>query len=425
MATAILGMQWGDEGKGKITHLLAKESDMVVRFNGGANAGHTVIDRGKKFGIHLLPAGVFYPASTSVLAAGMVIDLEVLREEYETITRHLGEKPEILISEHAHLVLPYHKLLEDLEGSVKRIGTTRRGIGPAYRDRAARIGIRAGDLLSPKQLRDRLAQRIELLKRMWPSSPQFDSISAIELSDRLLELAQPFLSSICDTALPIKEALQYDRRILFEGAQGALLDVNYGTYPYVTSSSTTFAGLGNAIGIPNPKIDKRIGVLKAYTTRVGEGPFPTQLSNDMEEKLQVRGEEFGVTTGRPRRCGWLDLPALRHATALNDPTGIAVTKLDVLSGMSEIKVCHAYQVGENFYDSFPSSAEELGLCRPIYETFSGWKDDISQIKDYEQLPRAARTYLKWISEAMGIPICLVSIGPHPEETIQTGFFDRA
>ncbi|MCK4600311.1 adenylosuccinate synthase [Candidatus Bipolaricaulota bacterium] len=423
MATAVLGMQWGDEGKGKITHLLAKQADMVVRFNGGPNAGHTMIDRGVKFGTHQIPAGAFYSDTCCVLASGMVVDMWVLREEYEAISNHLGREPQLLISETAHLILPYHRILEELEGSGARIGTTRRGIGTAYRDKAARVGIRAGDLLHPQRLCDKLSHRLDLLKRMWPASSEIASLSAESLSETLLAASQPFLESITDASAAIRLALKEGKQVIFEGAQGALLDLDFGTYPYVTSSSTTLAGLGNAIGIPFPQVEQRIGVVKAYTTRVGEGPFPTELADEEGGKqLREQGGEFGVTTGRPRRCGWLDLVALRHAAALNDPTRLGITKLDVLSGMAEIKVCRAYRLRGSKITDFPHGrGEELALCEPIYETFSGWDEEIRNVRKLEELPQAARDYLEVVTQEVGVPIGLVSVGPAPEETIVPGF----
>jgi len=421
MATAVLGMQWGDEGKGKITHLLAKDAKMVVRFNGGPNAGHTVIDRGVKFGTHQIPAGAFYPGVRSVLASGMVIDLAVLREEYETIAKHLGRRPELLIAENAHLILPYHRVLEDLEGSGKAIGTTRRGIGPAYRDRAARVGIRVIDLLDRTRLEEKLARRLELLQRTWPQAESITSLSASNLADNLLASAEPFISSIGDASGAIQKAIARGEEVLFEGAQGALLDVDYGTYPYVTSSSTVYAGLPHAVGIGNLHVERRLGVTKAYTTRVGGGPFPTELVGEEGEWLQSAGAEFGVTTGRPRRCGWLDLVALRHAARLNAPTGLAITKFDILTGLKEIKVCRSYNLRDREITTFPTSTEDLALCEPIYESVAGWDDDIAGVRAYGDLPSAAREYLDVISGGLNVPIALVSVGPSPEETILTGF----
>lgn len=421
MATAVLGMQWGDEGKGKITHLLAKDAKMVVRFNGGPNAGHTVIDRRVKFGTHQIPAGAFYPGVTSVLATGMVIDLAVLREEYETVVKHLGRRPELLIAENAHLILPYHRILEDLEGSGKAIGTTRRGIGPAYRDRAARIGIRTIDLLDRTRLEEKLSKRLDLLRRTWPQAESITSLCASDLGEDLLASAKPFLSSIGDVLGAIRKAMARGEEVLFEGAQGALLDVDYGTYPYVTSSSTVYAGLPHAVGIGALSVERRLGVTKAYTTRVGGGPFPTELVDDEGSWLQNAGSEFGVTTGRPRRCGWLDLVALRHAVRLNAPTGLAITKLDILTGLREIKICRSYKLHGRETTTYPTLAEDLALCEPVYESVAGWDDDIRNLREYADLPVAARAYLDTISAGLDVPIALVSVGPSPEETMLTGF----
>ncbi len=417
MSTAVLGMQWGDEGKGKITHLLARDAGMVVRFNGGPNAGHTVIDRGVRFGIHQLPAGVFYPGVSSVLSSGMVIDFAVLREEYKAVVKHLGRNPALTIAENAHLITPYHRMLEDLEGSGKAIGTTRRGIGPAYRDRVARTGIRVIDLLDRDRLKERLGFRLELLKLNWPQSESIMNLSAKGLADGLLSSAEPFLPYIGDAPAAIEEAQLEGQEVLFEGAQGALLDVDYGTYPYVTSSSTVYAGLERAVGIGNLKIDRRIGVIKAYTTRVGEGPFPTELVDEAGDRLRESGSEFGVTTGRPRRCGWLDLVALRHAVRLNAPTGLAVTKLDVLTGLGQINISHAYKLRGQEIAAFPASVEELAMCEPVYEMVDGWDDDIRNVKQYNDLPKAVRSYLDVISSRLRVPITIVSVGPSPEETI--------
>ena len=422
MATAVLGMQWGDEGKGKIAHLLARHAHMVVRFNGGPNAGHTIVDRGVTFGTHLIPAGAFYPGVRCVLASGMVIDMAVLREETEAIRDHVGHDSALLLSENAHLILPYHRLLEELEGSGERIGTTRRGIGPAYRDKAARTGIRIGDLRFPDTLESKLNRRLSLLQRAWPESNEMASLSAREIASELLETSRPFLASIGDAAETVRGAFEQGKDVLFEGAQGALLDLDFGTYPYVTSSSTTFVGLANAIGIAIPPVHRRIGVVKAYTTRVGEGPFSTELESETNTtRLREQGGEFGVTTGRPRRCGWLDLVALKHATRLNAPTELAITKLDVLTGMDEIKVCRAYRLGGEERTQFPPSSEDLTRCEPIYEAFPGWSDPIRTIRSYDALPEPAKAYLQYLGGALEVPIGMISVGPSPEETIETDF----
>ena len=418
MATAVLGLQWGDEGKGKITHLLAKDADMVVRFNGGPNAGHTVIDRGVKFGTHLIPAGAFYPDTTSVLASGMVIDFKILREEWDMVSQHLGWQPRLLIAENAHVIMPYHRELEELEGSGKHFGTTRRGIAPTYRDKAAKLGIRAGDLLYPDIANQRLGLRLALLKREWPDSQAIQSLDVSMLLEEQLAIAKPLLPFIGDTAEAISQALEADRPVMFEGAQGTLLDVDHGSYPFVTSSSTTFAGLGNSIGIPIPRVDRRLGVFKAYMTRVGAGPFPTRVSGELEEKLRTIGGEFGVTTGRPRDCGWLDLVALRYAVQLNGCTGLAITKLDVLSGFDEIKVCRSYRLNGKSIEKFPLSSELLELCEPEYETVSGWHERISEVRDSAELPERVMEFVELIERDVNVPVEIISVGPEPEATMK-------
>ncbi len=420
MTTAVLGLQWGDEGKGKITHLLAREADMVVRFNGGPNAGHTVIDRGVKFGTHLVPAGVFYPGTVNVLAGGMVIDLAVLREEMETIGAHTGRPLDVRIAENAHLILPYHRLLEEIEGSGRHFGTTRRGIAPTYRDKAAKVGIRAGDLLRPTELRRRMDWRIDLLKRQWGGNADIVALDAAALTDELCALGEPFLDAIGDAGATIADAFRDGRNVLFEGAQGTLLDIDHGTYPFVTSSSTTYAGLANAIGVPEPAVHRRLGVVKAYQTRVGAGPFPTELDDEVGAGLRERGGEFGVTTGRPRRCGWLDLVALRYAVALNGATELAVTKMDVLTGEDEIKICRAYRVDGVEIDRFPLSGERLDRCEPVYEVLPGWTAPLDDAETLDELPDAARQYLAVLERTCGVPVGMLSFGPEPEATIHRG-----
>lgn len=420
MATAVLGLQWGDEGKGKITHLLAKNAEMVVRFNGGPNAGHTVIDRGVKFGTHLIPAGAFYADTTSVLASGMVIDFEVLRQEFDMLSQHLGWQPRLLIAENAHVIMPYHRSLEELEGSGQHFGTTRRGIAPTYRDKAAKIGLRVGDLLTLDIARDRLGKRLEMLRREWPDSDAIQSLDAAALLEEQLSFARPLLPFIGDATQGIQDAFEANRVVMFEGAQGTLLDVDHGSYPFVTSSSTTYAGLSNSIGIPIPSVDRRLGVFKAYMTRVGAGPFPTIVSGELEERLRAIGGEFGVTTGRPRDCGWLDLVALRYAVRLNGCTGLAMTKLDVLSGFDEVKVCRSYKLDGRSIQKFPLSAEVLERCEPEYEVVEGWSEEISEVRDLAALPKQVTDYIAFIEREVGVPVEIVSVGPEPEATMMRG-----
>ncbi|MGD9675584.1 MAG: adenylosuccinate synthase [Candidatus Bipolaricaulia bacterium] len=419
MATAILGLQWGDEGKGKITHLLARDADMVVRFNGGPNAGHTVIDRGVKFGTHLIPAGAFYPGVTSVLAAGMVIDVDLLAREIAAVRDHIGAAPRVLLAENAHLILPYHRTLEELEGSGARFGTTRRGIAPAYRDKVAHVGVRAGDLLEPEVLRQRIEWRLDLLRREWPESEEMQTYRADALTEGLLAAAEGLRGGIGDVSAVVADALEQGRSVLFEGAQGTLLDVDFGTYPFVTSSSTTYAGIGPSLGMALPSIERRVGVAKAYLTRVGEGPFPTELDDPLGAGLRERGGEYGTTTGRPRRCGWLDLVALRYAVRLNAVTEIALTKLDVLDGLEEIRLGTEYRIDGRTVDRYPLSGEVLARCTPVYETVPGWRGPLGQPASLDALPKAAAEYVRRIERGVGVPVTVVSYGPRPEETIGT------
>ncbi len=417
MATAVLGLQWGDEGKGKITHLLAQGASMVVRYNGGPNAGHTVVDRGVKFGTHLLPAGAFYAGVTSVLAGGVVIDFDVLRREYDEVARHVGAKPRLLLAENAHLILPYHRTLEELEGSGSRFGTTRRGMSPAYRDKAAHVGVRVGDLLEPRRMAERIEWRLELLRREWPKASELEALDPGELVRSQRKLAEPWLESIVDASDVVGRALVAGEPVLFEGAQGTLLDVDFGTYPFVTSSTTLFAGIGPSLGIDPSLVTRRLGVTKAYQTRVGEGPFPTELEDGVGAALRERGGEFGTTTGRPRRCGWLDLVALRYAVRLNGITDLALTKLDVLEGLPTIKLCTAYRIGGVETDRFPLSGDRLADCEPIYKELPGWRGALRPAS-WSELPAAAHRYVAAIEETVGVPVTLLSYGATPEDTLR-------
>jgi len=416
VATAVLGLQWGDEGKGKITHLLAGSASMVVRWNGGPNAGHTVIDRGVKFGTHLLPAGVFYEGVTSVIAGGVVVDLAVLREEHDAVARHLGRAPRLLLAENAHLIMPYHRILEDAEGSGARFGTTRRGIAPAYRDKAAHVGVRVGDLLEPRRLRDKVAWRLDLLRREWPSSAELRALDPDDLVASQIALGRPWFESIVEASSVVGRALAAGEEVMFEGAQGALLDVDFGTYPYVTSSSTLFGGIATSLAVDVGRIGRRLGVTKAYQTRVGEGPFPTELNDPTGAGLRDRGGEFGTTTGRPRRCGWLDLVALRYAIRLNGANELALTKVDVLDGLAKIKVCRAYRLDGKVTEEFPLSGERLATAEPVYEELAGWPT-WRRVASWDELAGAARNYVQFIEEATGVPVTILSYGPSPEDTL--------
>lgn len=415
-AIAVLGAQWGDESKGKVSHLLAAEADWCVRFNGGTNAGHTVVLRGQEFKFHLLPAGSLRPGCKAVLGNGMVIDPFALVEELELL-RRAGWNPEVYISRAAHLLLPYHRIVERLSGAEAGIGTTGRGIGPAYRDKAERTGLRVGDLLSPSAFREGLERNLERERRAWPESEELQRLEPARLADEVLRAMEPLAERIVDTAALLNRALDRGETVIFEGAQGTLLDIDFGTYPYVTSSNTTIGGIGTGAGVSPRRIERVIGVVKAYTTRVGEGPFPTEERGPVGERLRTRGKEWGATTGRPRRCGWLDLVALKYAHMVNGFTELALMKLDVLSGLPELRVATHYRCDGQLTEEFPPHPEVLWRCEPVYETVPGWAEEIKGCHGLGEFPEAARAYIRLIEERLGVPISIISLGPGAEATI--------
>lgn len=424
MANVILiGTQWGDEGKGKIVDLLTEWAEVVVRFQGGNNAGHTLVIEGQRYALHLIPSGIMRPGKTCVIGSGVVVDLKILLEEIELIQKQSGRDvlPQLILSDEAHLILESHRRLdqarEQQRGSAK-IGTTGRGIGPAYESKMARWGLRLGDLLAPEVvLRERLKTLLDqhnlLLEKIYSEAPvSFDEVFA-----ELQAAAAIVRPAIRRVPYELARCRKKSEPILFEGAQGTLLDIDHGTYPFVTSSSTLAANACASSGVGVTDIDEVVGVVKAYTTRVGSGPFPVELDDATGEHLSVRGGEVGTTTGRPRRCGWLDLVALRYATLLNGLNSIALTKLDVLSGLKTIKVCTGYRLHGEIIDYFPSSIEELEMCEPVLTEFVGWDEDISAILDYDKLPENAKKYVAYIEEQLGIKAMLVSVGPDRAQTM--------
>ena len=435
-AIAVIGAQWGDEGKGKIAHLLAQDANMAVRFNGGTNAGHTVVvgeeerptAKGRvkqvqvsEFKFHLIPSGALHPHCVGVLGGGMVIEPFSLAQEFEQLCQALGQEPQLYISRTAHLILPYHPILERLEGAKSELDTTARGIGPAYQDKAARRGLRMGDLLHPERFVEKLKRNLERLKALYPGDDDLARLKAEPLADKILQAIEPLHERIVDTSQVIHEALAHGQTVVFEGAQGTLLDIDFGTYPYVTSSHATVGGVGVGAGISPRRLDRVIGVLKAFTTRVGAGPFPTEETGEIGERLRGTGaqpwDEFGTTTGRPRRCGWLDLVALKYAVRINDFTDLALMKLDVLSGFEELKVAVAYRCGGELLEEFPQDAETLAECEPVYETLPGWTEDIRRCRSWKELPKNARSYVRLIERTVGVPVSIVSVGRAFEETI--------
>ncbi|MDR3281162.1 MAG: adenylosuccinate synthase [Synergistaceae bacterium] len=426
---ALIGAQWGDEGKGRVVDVLAREVDVVVRYQGGANAGHTVIVEGKKHVFHLLPSGMLYPNRVCVIGNGVVLDPEQLIAEIKGLDpspEDIGTK--LVVSGSAHIVMPYHKKLDALSESSRKgssnaraIGTTGRGIGPCYVDKYNRIGIRAEDIVDERQLADKLRINIEeknlILDKLYGEQPlDFD-----ELYEKALSWGRFIKPYLGDSSLEIDSALRAGKKVLFEGAQGTLLDVDHGTYPFVTSSSCVSGGCCTGGTLGPGRFDRVIGVTKAYCTRVGEGPFPTEDKGDIGERLRQSGAEFGATTGRPRRCGWLDMVGLNYAVRVNGLGVIALTKLDVLSGLDELKVCTSYEIDGEGTDRFPSSAAVLDRVKPVYETFKSWKDDISKCRSFGDLPSEARDYVKFIEDKTGVRVGLIGVGPGREDTIFVDF----
>ena len=417
----VIGSQWGDEGKGKIVDLLSPDVDIVARYQGGANAGHTICWDDEKFVLHLVPSGIFHEGVTCVIGNGVVLDPAAVMEEIKTI-RELGYDVEgrLLISHNAHLIMPYHKRVEEAREAARdsdAIGTTGRGIGPAYMDKFARTGIRVVDLLDRDVLREKLTQSIEeknaILQRIYGA----DELDVDQIVDEYVEFDQLIDPYVTNTSAYLNKALSEGKHVLAEGAQGSLLDVDFGSYPYVTSSHPTVGGCCTGLGVPPTAVDRVIGIVKAYCTRVGNGPFPTELHGAVGEQLREVGGEFGATTGRPRRCGWLDLVALRYTTMVNGFNELTVTKLDVLSGHDELKVCTAYRYNGKTTDRFPSEVQTLEKVEPVYETVPGWSTDISAVRHFAELPAAAQDYLGFIADFIGVDVSMISIGPKRQQII--------
>jgi adenylosuccinate synthase len=410
----VVGTQWGDEGKGKVIDLLTPSIDAVVRYQGGANAGHTMGIGEQKTILHLVPSGILHERCLCIIGNGVVVDPKVLIDEIDGLHQqgYLKDPSRLALSRNAHLVLPYHKLLDQLReearGSAK-IGTTGRGIGPAYEDKVARRGIRAGDLVDPDVFRQRLEEVLAIKNReieMLGGKP----LGLEEIAQMGEEWSRRLAKHVVDAEQLIHERIRQGNRILFEGAQGTALDIDHGTYPFVTSSHTVAGAACCGAGVGPTMIDDVLGITKAYTTRVGNGPFPTELSDDVGDLLQHQGREFGSTTGRKRRCGWFDAVVVRHAMRVNGLTMVAVTKLDVLSGLKTLKICTGYRMGDEVVDDFPSSFTEFDDIRPVYEEMPGWDDDISGARAFTDLPETAQNYVNRLSELIGAPVALISVG---------------
>lgn len=422
-SVVVVGTQWGDEGKGKIVDLLTRYADYVVRFQGGNNAGHTLVVAGKKFVFHIIPSGILYTDKKCMIGNGVIIDPAVLLREMEDLRQQgLEVTPErMMISERAHLIMPYHAALDQAKEAVldsgKKIGTTGRGIGPCYMDKVGRIGIKAGDLLNDRGFKEKLTAAIEeknfLLVHKY-GCPAIDFETVYRAYRQYGDTLQPFLGNV---SLELDKARKDNKNILFEGAQGTHLDIDHGTYPYVTSSNTIAGNACAGSGFGPVHIDAVVGIMKAYTTRVGAGPFPTELFDETGNQLQEKGFEFGATTGRRRRCGWLDAVVVGDAVRLNGLTGLAITKLDVLSGQETVKIATAYEVEGQTVTAMPADIERAAAAAPVYESLAGWREDLEKVRSYDDLPRAAKAYISRVEDLVGVKSDIVSVGPDREETL--------
>jgi len=415
----VVGTQWGDEGKGKITDFLAESAEVVARYQGGNNAGHTIVLNGKKYKLHLIPSGIFYSNKICVIGNGMVINPKALIEEIEYIHENGFSTANLKISDRAHVIMPYHLKLDELEEQRKgadKIGTTLKGIGPCYMDKAARNGIRIADLIDPAEFERKLRRLVDeknTLFRQVYGAEGFDTEEILKEYSGYAEKIRPYVT---DTSVVLNDAIDQGKRVLFEGAQGVMLDIDQGTYPFVTSSNPTAGGVCIGSGVGPTKIHQVIGVAKAYTTRVGDGPFPTELNNEIGDWIREKGNEYGTTTGRPRRVGWFDSVVVRHAGRVSGLTGLSLNSLDVLTGLDTVKICTGYKYRGRLIDYYPASLNMLYECEAVYEELPGWKEDISRAKTLDDLPVQARQYVERISQLTGIPIAIFSVGRNREQT---------
>lgn len=425
-STCVVGLQWGDEAKGKIVDLLCDQHDTVVRYQGGANAGHTVVADGVTYKLSLIPTGILRPGIACVIGNGVVVHPPALLTEIQRLqSQGVDFGNRLLLSDRAHVILPYHieeeRLTEESTSTADHLGTTRRGIGPCYRDKVGRVhGVRIGDLYHPQRFRDHLERIVAYKNRLLGALlPDFRPFDAAQVADEYLGHAEALRPYVTDTVAWLHQALGQGRRLLFEGAQGSLLDVDHGSYPYVTSSNSSAVGIAPGSGVPTRHIDRWIGIVKAYTTRVGGGPFPTEQDNPTGDRIRKAGREFGTVTGRPRRCGWFDAVAVRHSARVSGSTELAVMLLDVLSGLETLQVAVAYEdpQGRRLTD-FPAHLDDLAACRPIYESLPGWPEDITGARSWHDLPRAAQDYVRFLARQVGVPVRTVSVGPDRLATLQ-------
>ncbi|MBM6678277.1 adenylosuccinate synthase [Faecalicoccus pleomorphus] len=409
----IVGTQWGDEGKGKIVDVLAQKADMIVRFQGGDNAGHTVIVQGKKHVLHLLPSGVLNPNALCVIGPGVVCNPFVLLKEMETLKQGGLTCDHIIISDRAQMLMPYHCYQDELEeqSASHKIGTTKKGIGPCYADKYARRGIRFHEFIDFESFKVRLKECLDFKNKLFTKVYDGKAMDYDQMVKDFEAIYDQIVPMIKETTHIVNEALDEDKIVLFEGAQAAMLDINYGTYPYVTSSSPTSAGVTTGACVAPNRIQTVVGVVKAYSTRVGEGPFVTELNDETGQWIREKGFEYGATTGRPRRCGWLDLLVVKHATMMNGLTDIVLTKIDVLSGLDKLYVCTGYEIDGKVYDYIPSDQAMVAKAKPIYKEFDGWKEDISKMESFDELPENCKAYIRFIEEFTGVRMSMVSVGP--------------
>ncbi|MFT9486673.1 MAG: adenylosuccinate synthase [Tepidibacillus sp.] len=415
----VVGTQWGDEGKGKVTDYLAEKAEVVARYQGGNNAGHTITIDGKKFKLHLIPSGIFYSDKICVIGNGMVIDPKALVQELNYIHEQGFSTKNLRISNRAHVIMPYHiklDLVEEERKGSNKIGTTGKGIGPAYMDKAARVGIRIADLLDEQEFEKKLRRNLEEKNRLFEKFYETDGFKAEKILEEYAiyrEIIRPY---VVDTSVVLNDAIDQGKRVLFEGAQGVMLDIDQGTYPFVTSSNPVAGGVTIGSGVGPTKIHHVVGVAKAYTTRVGDGPFPTELNNEIGDRIREVGNEYGTTTGRPRRVGWFDSVVVRHARRVSGITELSLNSIDVLTGIPTLKICKAYKYNGEIIEEFPANLRVLAECVPVYEELPGWDEDITGVRSLNDLPVNARHYIERISQLTGIPIAIFSVGPNREQT---------
>lgn len=421
--TVVVGTQWGDEGKGKVVDLLTARADLIVRFQGGNNAGHTLVVEGRQFICHIIPSGILYEDKKCLIGNGLVVDPEVLLEEMKGLKEAAGivvSPNRLSLSEKAQIIMPYHKAIDIAREAAKgrdKLGTTGRGIGPCYEDKAARTGVRAIDLTEPDTLEEKIRANLEEKNFYLTKFLSAEPLEVQPILDRYLEMGETLTPFIADVSVELAEGLKANKKILFEGAQGTHLDIDHGTYPFVTSSNPIAGAACAGAGIGPGQLHHVVGIVKAYTTRVGAGPFVTELTDEIGDYIQERGVEFGATTGRRRRCGWLDLVIVRDSVRLNGLNSLAITKLDVLTGLEKLNICVGYELENRRIDSRPASLKEQARCTPVYEEMPGWKEDITGAREKDQLPEQAQAYLSSIEKITGVPISIISVGPGREETI--------